>query len=415
MKGALLAICAGTPFACTKPAPQASTSDEPLPHDHDGHTHHPATGGMGGYGGAPALGGFGGAAAEPPYEWELPRGFPRPWEPDHNPTTRAKVELGRHLFYDERLSDSDTMSCASCHKQELAFTDGLVTSVGSTGEVLPRNSMTLANVGYASTLTWAHPLLNELERQALIPMFGETPVELGLSDAEQIKSKLADDPVYERLFAAAYPDADEHGTLLQITRSLAAFQRTIISGNSPYDRWLNGDESAISLAAQRGYALFNSEKLECFHCHVGFNLTDHTHWQDKPFFDAPYHNTGLYNVDDAGGYPEPNTGVHDITSNPSDMGRFKAPTLRNVAVTAPYMHDGSIATLSEVLDHYAAGGRTISAGQNAGDGSTSPLKSNLIVGFELSAQERADVIAFLESLTDEEFLENPAYSNPWAQ
>ncbi len=358
-------------------------------------------------------GGMGGTSYASAYDWDLPPDFPTPWEPDDNPTTRAKVKLGRHLFYDERLSGNDSMSCASCHQQELAFTDGRSTSIGSTGEILPRNSMTLANVGYAATLTWAHPLMTDLERQALIPMFGETPVELGLSDALSLEEKLSDDELYRELFENAYPEADEWGTLAQVTRALAAFQRTLISSNSAYDRWLRGDENAISKSAQRGYVLFNSEKMECFHCHVGFNLTDHTHWAGKSFFDAPFHNTGLYNTDGKGAYPEPNTGVMSITNDSSDMGRFKAPTLRNIAVTAPYMHDGSIATLDEVLDHYAAGGRLIKDGELAGDGSKNPRKSVFLIGFELTAQERADVIAFLESLTDEEFLTNPAFSNPW--
>ncbi len=363
---------------------------------------------MGGGGGLP------GSETEEDYDWDLPRGFPKPWEPEDNPTTPAKVKLGRHLFYDKRLSGDDSMSCASCHKQELAFTDGKQTAVGSTGERLPRNSMTLANVGYAATLTWGHPLMTELERQALIPMFGETPVELGLREASELEEKLAKDELYQELFDAAYPGEDELGTLEQITRALGAFQRTIISGSSPYDRWVQGESTAISKSAQRGYVLFNSEKMECFHCHVGFNLTDHTYWAGKPFYDAPFHNTGLYNIDGEGAYPEPNTGVMSITAEPSDMGRFKAPTLRNIAVTAPYMHDGSIETLDEVLDHYASGGRRIKSGASAGDGSKNPHKNAFLIGFELTKQEREDVIAFLESLTDEEFLKDPAYSNPWA-
>ncbi len=274
--------------------------------------------------------------------------------------------------------------------------------------------MSLANVGYSSTLTWAHPLLYELERQSLLPIFGDDPVEQGMKDAATLEEKLADIPRYQELFKAAFPDASRAGTIQQITQALAAFQRTLISGSSPYDRWLQGeDPDAISPAAARGYALFNSEKLECFHCHVGFNLSDHTHWAGKPFFDAPFHNTGLYNLDGKGAYPEPNTGVHNVTGDSTDMGRFKAPTLRNIAVTAPYMHDGSIETLEEVLDHYSAGGRTIESGPHAGDGSKSPLKSDLIAGFELSEDERADLLAFFKSLTDEEFLTNPDFSDPW--
>jgi cytochrome c peroxidase len=169
----------------------------------------------------------------------------------------------------------------------------------------------------------------------------------------------------------------------------------------------------MSDAARRGLALFSGERLECFHCHVGFNLSDHTNHAGKAFFAQPFHNTGLYDLDGEGAYPEPNRGVLEISSQARDMGRFKAPSLRNVAVTAPYMHDGSIATLSEVLDHYAAGGRTIEDGPYAGNGSGNPLKSNLIRGFTLSAEERVDVLAFLESLTDEEFLNDERFANPW--
>ena len=135
-------------------------------------------------------------------------------------------------------------------------------------------------------------------------------------------------------------------------------------------------------------------------------------WSGKAFFEDPYHNTGLYNIDGKGAYPEPNTGVYHVTGTPSDMGHFKAPTLRNVAVTAPYMHDGSIATLDEALDHYAAGGRTIASGPNAGDGNLSPLKDPVIRPFSLSDQDRADLIAFLNSLTDDAFLHDPRFGPP---
>lgn len=377
------------------------------PHDHGSHSH----GGEGGGGTAPPIP-IGGASA---YDWDLPPGFPAPWEPSENPTTREKVELGRHLFYDARLSVNGESSCATCHVQELAFTDGRALSVGTTGQAHPRSSMSLANVGYASTLTWANPLLHQLERQALVPLFGADPIELGLRDAADIEARVAGDETYAELFESAFPDAEELGTLQQITRALASFQRTLISGRSPYDRWIKGDKGALDESAKRGFQLFNSEKLECFHCHTGFNFTTHVHYAGKNLFETPFHNTGLYNVDGEGAYPEPNTGVSSITLDPKDMGRFKPPTLRNVAVTAPYMHDGSVATLSEVLDHYAAGGRTLTRAPYAGDGSKSPLKDPFVVGFTLTEQERADVIAFLESLTDEEFLTNPAFGNPWTQ
>lgn len=386
---------------------------EPRLDPHDDHDHLHSSGGASGEGGMGGLGGASGPMDQPtPHTWELPKGFPVPWEPADNPTTEEKVELGRHLFYDARLSRTGETSCASCHRQDLAFTDGRARALGTTGELHPRSAMSLANVGYAATLTWAHPFLYELERQVLVPLFGDDPIEHGLSDAADFEEVLRQEPAYEQMFERAFPEAEQLGTLHQAALALGSFQRTLISGTSPYDAWLNGDADAISPAAQRGYALFHSEKLECFHCHSGFNLSDSIYFAEKAFFETPFHNTGLYNLDGQGAYPEPNTGTMSVTLDPRDMGQFKAPTLRNIAVTAPYMHDGSVATLSEVLDHYAAGGRTLE-GAAAGNGSVSPLKDPLVVGFTLSEDERSDVLAFLESLTDEEFLSNPAHSDPW--
>lgn len=372
---------------------------------------------------APEAGGAAGVSAGPggpsrpgtdEFTWELPPGFPEPVVPADNPMTRSKIELGRHLFYDERLSRNETMACATCHRQELAFTDGRAVALGSTGQSHSRGAMSLANVAYASTLTWSHPYMIELERQAAVPLFGEAPVELGFRSEAELEERLLSIPEYVDLFAAAFPGEPAPVSALNVGRALAAFQRTLISGRSPFDRWAyDGDESALSASAQRGFELFFSERLECFHCHLGFNFSDQVTYTGRAFPEALFHNTGLYNVDGSGAYPEPNTGVFEVTRDPADMGKFKAPTLRNIAMTAPYMHDGSAATLSEVLDHYASGGRTIDGGPNAGAGSASPLASELIRGFELSAEERADVLAFLEALTDDDFLSNPAFSSPW--
>lgn len=348
------------------------------------------------------------------YSWNLPPGFPKPKVPPDNPMTQEKVELGRHLFYDQRLSFNQTQSCESCHLQALAFTDAKTLSPGSTGQLTPRNSMSLANVAYATTLTWANPLHGQLERQSLIPLFGDNPIELGLPSAQILESRLAQIPYYQKTFAQAFPDDPKALSAKNVTRALASFQRSLISGRSPFDLWMyKVDPSQMSPDAIEGFKLFNSEKFECFHCHVGFNFTDHVSYEKKPFDDRPYHNNGLYNIDGRGAFPAPNTGVHDVTQKPEDMGRFKAPTLRNIALTAPYMHDGSIATLEEVLDHYARGGRLIESGPFAGDGKESPLKSEFIIGFEMSSQEKRALLAFLRSLTDTEFVNNPRFSNPW--
>lgn len=354
-----------------------------------------------------------GDAPEEVWHWDLPPGFPEPFVPADNPMSVAKVELGRHLFYDTRMSGTGTYACATCHVQALAFTDGLAHAIGETGQLHRRSSMSLVNVAYNASQTWAHPLLLELERQALVPLFGDDPIELGVDSEEELVAMLATEPLYAELVAAAYPDEPEL-TAAHVVHALSAFQRTLISGRSPFDRWFSdGDEGAIGEAAIRGYELFNGHPFECFHCHVGFNLSDAVYWDGAPEHTLAFHNTGLYNVDGLGGYPPADTGLMEITLDPADMGKFRAPSLRNVAVTAPYMHDGSIATLAEVLDHYAAGGRTITDGPNAGVGSESPRKDPFVSGFAMSDQQRDDVLAFLESLTDDELLTNPALADPW--
>jgi cytochrome c peroxidase len=341
----------------------------------------------------------------------LPEGFPEMAIPADNPLTAAKAELGRHLFHDVRLSSNETQACASCHLQELAFTDGQVTPTGSTGMGHSRNANGLTNVGYNATLTWANPLLTELEVQALVPLFGEEPIELGATDA--VLERLDADPLYEDLFEAAFPGAPIDWD--RITDALASFQRTLVSGNSRFDQFTyQGDRDALTEQEVSGMVLFFSEKLECHHCHGGFNFSEATVHADQGFDAELFHNTGLYDIDGEGAYPPDNVGLYAFTGDPADMGRFRAPSLRNVAVTAPYMHDGSIATLEEVLAHYERGGRLVE-GPHAGDGAQSPLKSGLVPGFQLTDAERADLIAFLHSLTDETFLTDPALSDPFAQ
>ena len=188
----------------------------------------------------------------------------------------------------------------------------------------------------------------------------------------------------------------------------------MISADSPYDRYQRGDDTALSESALRGMDLFFSERLECFHCHSGFSFSDSVSSPDFPFSEQPFHNNGMYNVGNTGKYPT-NQGVYEVTGREEDRGKFKAPTLRNIGVTGPYLHDGSVETLEELIDFYAAGGRNITEGPNAGDGTQHPNKSTFIAGFELSESERSDLIAFLHALTDETFLTNPALSDPYAE
>ena len=352
-------------------------------------------------------------AATTEYGWNLPKWTPKPVVPENNPMTAEKVKLGRHLFYEPRLSITGKYSCASCHKQSLAFTDGKKVALGSTNESHARNSMSLANVAYSPVLTWANPLMTSLESQALIPIFGEHPIEMGMVGKEQqMMQWMQNDPKYRQMFASAFDD-EQPVSVGNLTKAIASFQRSLVSFKSPYDRYrYQGEANAISAAAKRGERLFNSERMECFHCHSGINFSDSIKHENLAFTETAFHNTGLYNIDGEGSYPPNNIGVKEITQEAEDMGRFKAPSLRNVALTAPYMHDGSVATLREVIAHYQAGGRTITEGEWAGVGSTSPYKSGFVKGFEVTESEIDDLIAFLESLTDREFITNPDYSDP---
>jgi cytochrome c peroxidase len=340
--------------------------------------------------------GFSGAA----FDWNIPQGFPRPAVPPDNPMSAEKVELGRYLFYDKRISANGKESCGTCHRQELAFTDGRAHAVGTTGQLHPRSSMSLVNVAYAPLLTWAGPTLDSLEAQALIPMLGETPVELGLKGREQeFLGVLKSDPVYQKLFPQVFAGEDNY-TLKNVTKAIAAFERSIVSMRSPYDRYRwGGASSAISDAAKRGELLFfSSEKAGCFRCHGGWNFSA---VRFDGLAEEPQHNI-FFNTG-VSSYASPNRGLYESTQRAEDIGKFRPPTLRNIAITAPYMHDGSLATLEEVIDHYAAGGKF-----------DHPNKSRILKTFHLTESEKHDLVEFLKSLTDEELLHDPRWSDPIA-
>jgi cytochrome c peroxidase len=355
-------------------------------------------------------------AGDKDYVWDLPRGFPKPRVPVTNPMSPAKVRLGCYLFYDKRMSVNGTQSCASCHRQELAFTDGRATALGATGQDHPRSAMSLVNVAYAGVLTWSDSKLRTLEEQALIPMLSDHPVELGLHGRVNLFLKqLPADRIYRSLFPQAFPENKDPFNLANVAKALAAFERTIISARSPYDRYyFGGERDAISDSAQRGQALFfDAESGGCSRCHGGFNFSDATVYQGSSDASIEFHNTGLYNMPGTFRYPWPNLGLYRQTRRLADVGKFKTPSLRNVELTAPYMHDGSVATLEEVLDHYAAGGRTIPAGPYAGHGHDNPDRDARMTGITLTAQNRQDLLAFLRSLTDTDVTRDPRFSNPW--
>jgi cytochrome c peroxidase len=361
-----------------------------------------------------------GRAQPTEFAWVLPKGFPTPRVPADNPMSDAKVSLGRYLFYDTRLSANGTQSCGSCHQQARAFTDGRPQAIGSTGEVHPRGAMSLVNVAYAAALTWGNPSLSRLEDQARVPMFGQRPIELGLTESGPWLDRLREDARYQTMFRSAFPADAVPVCVDNVTKAIASFERSIISARSPYDRYhYDRDDSAVSPAVRRGETLFFSQPLSCFRCHGGFNFSGAIDFEGRR--EGPgenvdgveFHNTGLYNLSGLLSYPSPNTGIYEVTHRAADVGKFKAPTLRNIVVTSPYMHDGSIATLDDVVAHYAAGGRTIVDGPYRGVGHDNPNKSPTVRGFTLTVEQRDDLVAFLKSLTDEALLHDPRFADPW--
>jgi cytochrome c peroxidase len=342
----------------------------------------------------------------------LPAGFPEPIVPAENPATPEKFEYGRHLFFDARLSGNGEQACADCHDPSLAFTDGLALPEGSTGDLIPRNAMALVNVAWQASYTWPNPMLTTLEDQLLIPMYNDVPTELGMSGHEdEIRARLEDEAAYDALAAAAFPEGDpfERESLVY---ALATYARGLVSSDSPYDRFTYAeDRDAMSDSALRGMGLFFGEQAECYHCHSGPHLTASFVSTQSAGLPESFFNTGLYNEDGEGAYPGDNRGLIEFTGEAEDMGKFRVPTLRNVALTAPYMHDGSVATLDEVIDNYGRGGTL----RETGDGATNPYKSALIHELGLTDQDKADLKAFLESLTDEAFLANEAYADPWTE
>jgi len=299
------------------------------------------------------------------YNWQLPAGFPLPIA-GANQQTQEKFELGRKLFYDRRLSLNGTQSCADCHQQRFAFTDGRARAIGSTGQQHSRNAMTLTNAAYNATYTWENTRIRTLEQQALIPMRNEHPIELGLKHHEkEILARLQGDSSYDTMFRAVFRERRPFKTD-NVAKALAAFERGLISGHSPYDRLVYGGEmTALSEQAWRGMQLFFSARAGCSACHQGFN------------FSGDVRHVGKREI------------APRLVSNGVTNGKFRVPTLRNVALTAPYMHDGSIPTLGEVVERYSSARH-----------------------LDLNAAEKSDLVAFLESLTDKEFVADARFGPP---
>lgn len=303
----------------------------------------------------------------------VPRGFPEPPFPADNALTEARWTLGKKLFFDPIMSRDSSLSCASCHLPSHAFSDTLPLSPGIEARPGTRNAPTLANVAYLPYYT-REGGLPSLEMQVLVPIQEHNEFDFNIIPITERMKRNAE---YVQLSQEAYGREPQ---AFVITRALSTFERTLVSGESPYDLFhFHGKKEALNAAELRGMDLFFSDKTHCSACHGGFNFTT-----------SALENNGLYEQ-----YADP--GRFRLTGLESDRARFKTPTLRNIARTAPYMHDGSFPTLESVIEHYNSGGKE------------HPNKSPLIKPLNLTSQEKTDLAAFLKSLTDQKFLNDPRF------
>ena len=336
-----------------------------------------------------------GCPGEPtPYTLEIPPFFPPMDIPADNPLTVEGVALGRLLFWEPDLSRDRTISCGSCHLPEHGFADPQPYSVGVNGHVGVRNAMPLVNLGWAPSYFWDGRALT-LEEQILEPV--PHPDEMALPWPDAV-ARLSADPDYPALFAKAF--GDENVTAERVARAIAQFLRTMVSADAKFDRWRRG-ETTLTDSEFRGYEIFLREGGDpettpggqfggdCFHCHSEAGLQ---------FSDYQFRNNGL----DA--HFAADAGRAGVTGSPLDSGTFKVPTLRNAALTGPYMHDGRFGTLEEVIEHYNTGG--------VPSATVDPFMKYESGGLTLSAGQKADLLAFLHTLTDTSFVHNPAFSNP---
>lgn len=302
------------------------------------------------------------ASAEPP-----PLGLGPVPVPAGNPPNPAKIELGRRLFFDVRLSSDGSVSCASCHRPDAFFADDRPFSIGIGGLSGGRNAPSLLNSAYAARLMWDGRSLT-LEDQVIYPLMH--PREMRNTPERAVRT-LAADPDYPTLFGRAFGDTVV--TWERVARAVAAFQRTLLSAGAPFDRFMAGDENALTASGRRGYALFTG-RAGCVACHV--------YSRERPLFsDFAFHNIGLAWA------ATPDLGRYEISRERVDKGAFRTPSLRNVARTAPYMHDGRLRTLADVVAYYARG--------EAANAFVDPRIRPLHLGDE----EKRDLVAFLESLT----------------
>jgi cytochrome c peroxidase len=312
-----------------------------------------------------------------------------------------KEQLGKHLFFDTNLSYNNTKSCASCHSPSFAFTDGYRKSGTANGANTQHNAPSLINSSNLQYFGWANNKIKKLENQVARPLFNKHPIELGFgNDSLKIINNLNKNVSYKKLFSEVFGTKKISSNL--IIESITAYVNRLESSNSAFDK------NDLTPSAKRGYELFKSAKLNCIKCHAlpNFTTNSNTIQSDSLFF-----NIGLYNVKNQNKYPLTDPGLALYTNRDGDNGKFRVPSLRNVMVTAPYMHDGSVESIDEVLAIYENGGRLILKGPNWGDGKTNKNKHGLIKGFELNKKDRIDLINFFHSLTDSTIFTNPIFQN----
>lgn len=301
---------------------------------------------------------------------QLPPGAAMPNVPAENPLTEVSVRLGKALFFDARLSRDGSLSCASCHHPDRAFSDTVALSLGVEQRPGFRNSPSLGNVAYHNAF-FRDGGVPSLEQQVLAPIHDEKEMD---HDITLVASTLGELEPYKSLSMQAYRRRLDPYV---ITRAIANYERTLVSGWSRFDRYVHqSDATALTEQELRGWQLFSSAELNCAACHSGFDLSDHD-----------FHNVGQYL--DYGADP----GRERITLQSGDVGKFKTPSLRNIARTAPYMHDGAIATVDGVIDHFASGGQA------------HPNRSPEMRNFVLTPDQKADLLAFLNALTDDRSLD----------
>ncbi len=315
------------------------------------------------------------------------------------------AQIGRLFFYDTRLSINKTKSCASCHDPKLAFTDGELTPKGALGDVVRRNTPTLINLADNETFNWADEKITSLQLQSNIPLFGKHPIEMGNDSTDNSTLQFAfSDKMYLPLLQQK---RIERLNWSMVKDFIAEYVGQLKFHNAKYDLWKNG-KVKLSKDELAGKKLFFGDKLNCRKCHSGNDF-------DEPEFTRmnQYQNIGLYNIGKDSIYANGDNGLENETKDRDDIGKFKIPTLRNIAITAPYFHDGSAASLDEVISHYARGGRLIEKGKFAGDGKLHPNKNQFIEGFTITEKEKKQLISFLNTLTDTSYLKNAFYRNPF--